>query len=523
MAWQLRVGDPAEFAIEWAFTPNPDGETDASTREESASWGSFILWVAGENLCAHHELGEIVEASHWYLLPVMEWLVDNWNAIFHEERLPFSSSFGDAASALEQRQTPPLRLKEVDEFEWLGIWSAWWHRHNLRASRDGGLLPDVYLRRYRGQFEISTGTADLAGVPTPHAFVNRGRVYRLDPLRASELIYESLTAALSELMRRVPSSSRLARLENRLVDLVDRERNRDTRIAFVSGLDPESEDYRQLVGAIDDVFTETPDLLSPDLSTNAGHLVTMPSPVVRLLYGALSPSVTHDDVLKIGHALLQDLKVTRELDELVNVGDELIAGQGPMYGSPGEQGSALGESAAARLAATSDTYVDVHGVLRLLGVHLDSLELSDSRLRAVSAVGPAQAPRIYWNQRFEWGHDAHVVRFSLAHELSHLLFDREFGDQLAVASGPWAPGDIEQRANAFAAAFLMPTWLIRDRMTTHNADLAEIEDLARLSADLRVGTGALVDRLYNLGEIPYEVRWSMQKTIGGRRRGRPKR
>jgi hypothetical protein len=27
-----------------------------------------------------------------------------------------------------------------------------------------------------------------------------------------------------------------------------------------------------------------------------------------------------------------------------------------------------------------------------------------------------------------------------------------------VASGPWAPLAVEQRANAFAAAFLMPSW-----------------------------------------------------------------
>ena len=45
-------------------------------------------------------------------------------------------------------------------------------------------------------------------------------------------------------------------------------------------------------------------------------------------------------------------------------------------------------------------------------------------------------------------------RFTLAHELCHLIHDRGYGARLAIASGPWAPADVEQRANAFAAMLL---------------------------------------------------------------------
>lgn len=51
-------------------------------------------------------------------------------------------------------------------------------------------------------------------------------------------------------------------------------------------------------------------------------------------------------------------------------------------------------------------------------------------------------------------------RFTLAHEFCHLLFDRDVGAHLAIASGPWAPHDVERRANAFAAMFLMPNGLV---------------------------------------------------------------
>jgi hypothetical protein len=34
------------------------------------------------------EEGETLEAVHWYLLPLLEWLAENWNPMLQEERLP---------------------------------------------------------------------------------------------------------------------------------------------------------------------------------------------------------------------------------------------------------------------------------------------------------------------------------------------------------------------------------------------------------------------------------------------------
>lgn len=48
------------------------------------------------------------------------------------------------------------------------------------------------------------------------------------------------------------------------------------------------------------------------------------------------------------------------------------------------------------------------------------------------------------------------LRFTLAHELAHLVYDRLAGTWLAQASGPWTPPGRESRANAVAAALLMP-------------------------------------------------------------------
>lgn len=175
--WEMKAGDPAVFAFSLAFAPNPDGADDRATAEESESWGSFTLWAGGENLCAHLEQGEVMHAAHWYMLGLMEWLADNWDPLLHEERLPLRNAGASAAESLSQTRLPPISLKEIDEFDWLGTWSDWWHRHSVRAAREGGLFPDVCLRRYRDRLEISTGAEQLPGIPADFTFLTPGRTY----------------------------------------------------------------------------------------------------------------------------------------------------------------------------------------------------------------------------------------------------------------------------------------------------------------------------------------------------------
>ena len=56
------------------------------------------------------------------------------------------------------------------------------------------------------------------------------------------------------------------------------------------------------------------------------------------------------------------------------------------------------------------------------------------------------------------GKNAHPLgyRFTVAHEVCHLLFDRDVGCRLAIANGPWDPQDVEQCADSFTAMLLMP-------------------------------------------------------------------
>ncbi|MXW60154.1 MAG: ImmA/IrrE family metallo-endopeptidase [Acidimicrobiales bacterium] len=89
-------------------------------------------------------------------------------------------------------------------------------------------------------------------------------------------------------------------------------------------------------------------------------------------------------------------------------------------------------------------------------IRVNEVSLSDPELRAVAFVSDQHAPTIALNTSHRSAADPRARRFTLAHELCHLLHDRSYGASLAIASGPWAPLAIEQRANAFAAWLLMP-------------------------------------------------------------------
>jgi Zn-dependent peptidase ImmA (M78 family) len=87
----------------------------------------------------------------------------------------------------------------------------------------------------------------------------------------------------------------------------------------------------------------------------------------------------------------------------------------------------------------------------------------------------------------------------LAHELCHLLYDRHHGVELQIVSGEWAPVEIEKRANAFAAALLMPDALIIRAAREENVDLAHLDyaGLIALAKKTDVSLDALGHHLVN--------------------------
>ena len=162
--WERLAGDTSVFALRVAFSSDPD-EGRGVEPETSLSWGSFQIWVEGRNLCAHLEEGERIDSVHWYLLPIIEWFARNWNPLLHEERLPVRNDGDTAWTSLRATKFPPPAIENDEEkaSEWEAAWQNWWARHAIRSASEGGLFPDIILRRVRDSVEVSWGPAPGEG------------------------------------------------------------------------------------------------------------------------------------------------------------------------------------------------------------------------------------------------------------------------------------------------------------------------------------------------------------------------
>jgi Zn-dependent peptidase ImmA (M78 family) len=506
ITWRYQAGDTSEFALQLQLSHDDDTDDHMIAADERESWGAFSIWVRGVNLCAHLEGGEDSQAVHWYLLPLLEWIVDNWDPLLHEQRLPLGNDAAVAADALGRISHPPLLLPSgMDEFDWHETRRRWWARHNIREGDAGGVFPDIYLRRYGDMVEVSMGGTPGGPPPSDFDFYLGRQSWRVPADPVANALYRALTATSEELLRRRPESLRLARLRDRLSDLSTRGRYRG-RLAWLSGHEPGSGFellWRAVDAAFDDADAEQARLLWGERQSD--ELLLLPAPAPALLFGSANPTVTPEDAEVLAAALLQAGQDRGEeiLKRLRDIEFPSVVGLGF---TPGEEGSSLGEAAHKVLLTEleNDEYVDVAALLRALGVRVDYIDLQDRGTRAICLLAKGLAPQILLNRNYRRGFDEPVLRFSMAHELGHLLLDRALAQALAIVSGPWAPIDVEQRANAFAAAFLMPTHLLLPAIQKEGGDPRDPGTVARVARRLRVSLTSLADRLRNLRLISHE-------------------
>jgi Zn-dependent peptidase ImmA (M78 family) len=173
--------------------------------------------------------------------------------------------------------------------------------------------------------------------------------------------------------------------------------------------------------------------------------------LAAVVYRALSPIVTADDV----YALLDRLrrypshcaagKLLDDLRQSLSVSPRQ---------SPHMQGYELAEQLREHLGNT-ENYFDVEALLQQLSVTVEGADLADADIGAATVWSDDHGPVVVLNtlgkRNFPWAR-----RTTLSHELCHLLVDRGASAELMIASTPWAPPELERRANAFAAELLLP-------------------------------------------------------------------
>ncbi len=501
---EVMLGRRDLFAVKVAFLPDPDAGR-AATPEHSASWGSLEIWVNGHNLCAHIEQGEPVDSVHWYLLPILQWLVSNWDFLLHEERLPTKNAGATAWISMRRTNEAAPTVSEDEAERWEMRWHQWWRRHCLVSCREGGLLPNLFIRRRLDGIEFSWGVHSLAGAPEHFRFDAFPGCGRLAPDEAAYVLFGVVDRAARHLRDEMPDSRVFAQLVQDVAALETSDQRR--RLGLISGVRPDQNAPAEQWDRLMQMF---PANLSPEayeavFKTCETKLVVHGACPAALLFGSLSPTIEEADVRLLAERLVQSFAPNGESEVLRRMVRDAPVGR--TEERTWEQGYQLAEDLLEEIGDryVDESSVDIDRLYQDLGITVQEASLSDQSIRAVAIAGPHYRPHVLLNRSYRY-RDEEPRRFALAHELCHILHDRSYGAHLAMASGPWAPLDVEKRANAFAAMLLMPDHLVETIVRGRPSPLDSVAGIGEIAKRLRTSFSSTLEHLCNRRFVDETIR-----------------
>jgi Zn-dependent peptidase ImmA (M78 family) len=479
-----------QISLRWIEDDEPPARRPA---EYGWSMGHFEILVAGVNLTASRLGTDRQEHVGWYLGPMLRWLAENWVALLHEERFGWSTK--DAApAAIACRRALELWAGAEDETERYNFLAAqeWYFRHGLRTAAGGGLFPDLFIRRVADDIELSWTGDPPSFAPDDLAFESGAGCAHL----AVKDVAEPLWALLRWVATQPPSIDPAYRKD--WVALCD-------RIDDVEHLSAEAFEAavvaNNLLARIRESFASAgrKDLVAETIPEGQ-HFVSAFSPAVAM-FGGLTPNLSGGDIMALRDTLIAVAggADSASLSELVRDRCDRAVGRVPHDDGYGFASEFLDDLTDTFGDYAPEGYIDIRRICRWLEVDVNEERLDTESIRGVAIAGDGFSPKILVNLASPFNLAEDGRRFTIAHELGHILFDRTRARRIAHSSGPWAAPSIEKRANAFAAYFLMPPHLIRRYLTT--SDEINEGDIRSLAQRLHVSDTALVEHLYNVDFI----------------------
>ena len=434
--WHRRlVGSIDDFAIELSFADDPD-EGAFAPEAEATSWGAFRLYIKGrEPTAAIGPNNEDLQGVWWYWLPLLEWITHNWDPLLHEARFPVPQEGISAADRLF-RSSNRLVYSRAD---WRMPISEFQERHAIITAREGGIFPNIVFTRAGNDIEVSWDDADRPG-GGPVRFVQPSGLERVNVSTFAEVWHETLSSALKALSTRTQNQRVITLIEKVKALTQPTPQQQHERYAWLLGLG------RSLIETLDGwADLQKRGIKLPNSQPN-GLFTLAPTPVA--MFASLTPNLTANDITQI-----------TSLTEHVRPMSETLRNSVRHAPCPIRDAFKFGHALALDVRAQlglGSAPVQMDALLSRLNIPVANLSLeSATSVRGLSlAMGDASV--IACNNSAPQARRPWSKAAILAHELCHILFDRNIGTDLAVASGPWAPLHIEQRANAFAVMFLMP-------------------------------------------------------------------
>lgn len=486
MSNTVTFGSPDRFALSIGWVD--DGSTlDNRPRGHGFSLGSLELVVRGYPLTRHYEGDKQPSYVCWYLLPIFQWLAENWTRLFHEEDFPWPErTEAPAAIACNVALERFLPDDHSDRFAVYDQVRRWWERHALRAGAAGGLLPDLFIRRLGDGIELSWSSREAEFAPDGFVFALAAGAAVLPVKDVAEPLWQALRWITQNALAPDEAAAEEVRTLKALVEGANQSSDSEIRSIYLGQL---------LAGKVETVFRDLgrSELLASSFDREMPVAELLAAPVA--MFGGVAPNLTMQDVRSLSAILVKQMRETdtTELDRFVDrsVGFPLS----PAH----DEGYELAEALLDDLDFTLAGAIDIEAILNRLCVTVIKRSLDTNTIRGVAIAGSGLAPTVIINTNSPFSRNEQGRRFTMAHELCHILYDQSRARRVTQASGPWAPSGIEKRANAFAAMLLMPRALIEQHRRRHNAWSGE--RLAEIAAGLKVSVGALTEHLYNLGYI----------------------
>jgi len=383
------------------------------------TWGDLQIWIDDTLVWGTLDATARSEGIRWSWIELLEFLSTAWPYLVEEEQYPIE---------FEHEFDAPRHLGELQ-----GKATLRWRT----LTEEQADLEDELLRDFLSVHDLAEA---LQGAYPPSLLLLRQgqRILAATKCYAWDLPFESTMATLKELGSLI--AERIVDLKDARSELARKrwvERNAITplaRLSIATGQDAQ----------------RLHDIWPLDLNQDAAN---------DSLYG-----------LKAAARMIGGIG-TEQAKTILAAVQSIPTGSPPNLGTLGRDAADLiqeyaSEQAAAqgyRLAdllrehlGNSSGRIDPERILESWGTRIQEIQFPDSGIDAVAVWGSRRRATILVNTQGPRAKLPAGKRSTLAHEICHLLIDRDGALPAAEVLGGKVPPHIEQRANAFAAELLLP-------------------------------------------------------------------
>ena len=477
-----RFGSPDLFEIALRWSKNEE-QRDVSPLAGGWSMGDLKITVGQQVLTARRFGDAHRDCISWYVYPLLEWFIQNWTWIFHEESYAWDEKAGmPAAPASIAALSQYIGSSESDERSRYRDIHSWWKRHALRAADSSALYPDICFRRVEDDIEISWSGRQPQFAPEKMSLVLVPGFATLTVDVVAKPVWEFLAWSLK-------TAPVVTHQDQEDLDALARRFQKLKRTPL------KELESKYLHGRLNELLlAASKEVGWENESTRLASIPVVASlDVAVLMFGGLTPSIGNRDAVQL-LKFLKRYQSQSETEALLKLVDDR-----PFNPSlaPYQDGYELAEDVRDELGISStQPEVNIKALLKKLGISVEEKKLDTDSIRGIAIAGLNFKSAILVNITSPFNKTAEGRKFTMAHELCHILFDRTRARRLSHVSGTWTTARVEKRANAFAAMFLASRYAVK---CTFNGATAEA--IATQAKVLGLGYSSLVEHLCNLGLI----------------------